>query len=211
MRSRNESTCRIRLRWSAGLLVVACLASACGTSGTARPARIGVHESGFTITEETRVGVGVRADFERALRALEAGDTAAGIEGLRKVTEAVPHLTTAHVDLAMAYRRVDDLERAEQSALRALELTPRHPVAHNELGIVYRRTGRFQQARKSYEAALAAFPEFHFARRNLAILCDLYLDDPGCALEHYELYQQALSDDEEVAIWIADLRNRVGE
>ena len=207
-------TCVERASWrcrAGGLVVAACLASACTTSGSARPARIDVHEGGFRISEEARAGVGVRADFDRALRALDAEDYATGIEWLVKVTEAAPHLTTGHVDLAMAYRRTDDLERAEASALRALELTPRHPIAHNELGIVYRRTGRFEQARESYEAALSVFPDFHFARRNLAILCDLYLDDLECALEHYRLYQQTQTDDEQVAIWIADLRNRIAQ
>ena len=85
------------------------------------------------------------------------------------------------------------------------------PVAHNELGIVYRRTGRFDEARGSYEKALEHYPEFHFARRNLAILCDVYLRDLDCAVEHYTLYTQAVPDDEAAAMWVADLHNRAGK
>jgi tetratricopeptide (TPR) repeat protein len=81
---------------------------------------------------------------------------------------------------------------------------------HNELGILYRRTGRFEQARQSYEKALALQPDFHFAQRNLAILCDVYLADPTCAIAHYESYTQAVPEDEDASMWLADLRTRAG-
>lgn len=192
------------------LLAAALLASACTSSGAARPARVELQPGGFTVTQEVRVGARVRADFDEAVRLLAQEQYASGIPLMLEVTRAAPGLTAAHIDLAIAYRAVGDLERAEASIQRALELNPRHPVAHNELGILYRRTGRFAEARASYEKALALHPDFHFARRNLAILCDLYLADASCALEHYQLYSQAVPDDEEAAIWIADLRNREG-
>jgi Flp pilus assembly protein TadD len=186
-------------------------AAACSTSEGTRT-RIQIQDQvGFTITEDVRVGSEVRADFEKAIRLLEQGDYDGGIALLVAVTEAAPEVAAAHIDLAIAYQQVDELEKAEASLERALELSPRHPVAHNELGILYRKTGRFEQARESYETALAIFPGFHFARRNLAILCDVYLADPECALSQYEQYHQAVPGDEAVAIWIADLRNRSGE
>jgi tetratricopeptide (TPR) repeat protein len=201
----------IRRESASLLLLAALLASACTTSGGPRPAQVELQESGFTITEDVRVGFGVRADFEDAVRLLKEEQYEDSIALLLDIAEAAPQLATPHIDLGIAYRGLGDLERAEASQERALELNPRHPVAHNELGIVYRKTGRFEQARESYENALEIHPDFHFARRNLAILCDVYLQDLRCALEHYELYSQAVPEDEAAAIWIADLRNRVGE
>ena len=129
---------------------------------------------------------------------------------LEAVTAAEPGLAPAFIDLGIAYARDGKLQQAETSLLRAVELNPRHPAAQNELGIVYRRMGRFAEARAAYEAALVLHPSFHHARRNLGILCDLYLADPGCALEQYELYLQAAPEDETVAMWVADLANRLG-
>jgi Flp pilus assembly protein TadD len=194
------------------LLAAASMVSACTTFGGTRPTQRETRdESGFSITEEVQVSPATRADFESAVRLLEQGQYDSGIALLLEVTQASPDVTTAHIDLGIAYGRVNDLERAEASIKRALALNPRHPVAHNELGILYRRSGRFKKARKSYERALAVYPDFHFARRNLAILCDVYLSDTKCALENYELYTRAVPGDEAAAMWQTDLRNRIGE
>jgi hypothetical protein len=89
-----------------------------------------------------------------------------------------------------------------------VELNPRHPAALNELGVVYRKLGRFADARRSYDRRRAA-PDFHFARLNLAILCDLYLADTTCALSNTSGTRRRCPPTEG-RHGLADLRNRTG-
>ena len=212
MSIRTEWFSRASISRCTWVLVVALCLVGCQSAGRKHRAPIETRDAnGFSISEATRVGIGVRSDFDAANRAVAKKDFQRGVELLEEVTMASPELAAAHINLAIVYQRTDELELAEASLLRALEANPRHPVAHNELGIVYRRTGRFEQARESYQSALSLQPDFHFARKNLAILCDLFLSDYRCALEHYELYREADPEDEAAEMWIADLRNRVGQ
>jgi len=166
---------------------------------------------GITIVEDASVDDNVRQDYESALRQLEQGSLEAGLINMKAVSEVEPALVAPLIDLGIAHHVTGDLKEAETYLLAAIELQADHPVAHNELGIVYRKSGRFAEARKSYESALAIYPGYHHARRNLAILCDLYLADLQCALDNYEAYMKTVPGDAEADIWIADLRYRLSQ
>ncbi len=201
----------IGLRAVVPLLTVLAIAGCATTDTRSVPARIETDvTTGFTIIEEARIGNDVRSDYDQAVALLEGGADERAIAVLEDVAANAPGLSAPLIDLGIARHRRGELDAAEQALERALAANPNHPIALNEIGIIYRKTGRFDAARHSYEAALDVYGGFHFARRNLAVLCDLYLADLECALEHYEAYMQTVPGDDEVTIWIADVRNRLG-
>ena len=201
------------LRCTAGGFALAFALIGCATTTPAtKPggaaAAVQAEGGGFQLTEKPRVPSEARADYDNAIRLAGAGQYDQGIALLKRVTEKAPTAASAYVDLGIAYGRGGDPDDAVASLKRAVELNPRQLVAYNELGMLYRRKGEFGAAREAYEKALGIFPGFHYARLNLAILCDVYLGDLACAQENYAAYQRLVPDDAQVAAWVADLGTR---
>jgi Tfp pilus assembly protein PilF len=165
---------------------------------------------GFVIRENPGMDSESRSEFERAVALMNDGKNDKAIELLTKVIERSPGVTAPYINIAEAYMRTGKAEQAEQHFKTALGLVPHHPVASNEYGLLLRKRGRFKEAREVYENALESFPDYLPIHRNLGILCDLYLNDPECALKQLEIYSEGLPADAQVKIWIAELRMRLG-
>ena len=165
---------------------------------------------GFVIRERASLDGEWSEDFERAVDRMRDQDYQKAIELLEKVIEQSPGVTPPYINLGICYARTGKPDQAERYLQTALELLPDHPVASNEYGMILRKKGRFAEARAIYEKGLATFPEYLPMHRNLGILCDLYLNDPACALEQYEIYSEARPEDEQVKRWLAELRLRSG-
>ncbi len=193
-----------------GLGFVLALFSGCAANKGPSVSRLKDGRQGFVIREKTDMDAASRGEFERAVAMMNDGKNDAAIELLTRVIARSPGVTAPYIDIAMAYMRTGKLELAEQHFKTALALVPNHPVASNEYALLLRKGGRFKEAREIYEKAIADFPDYLPARRNLGILCDLYLNDPACALKQFEIYNEKMPSDAQVKTWIDELRIRLG-
>jgi len=207
------------------LMMVLSVFAGCATDGKVEPTmevqepatvqgpsveRLTDGREGFIIMEIPQMDAASRRDFERAVALMNDEEYEQAVDLLEKVIEKSPGVTAPYIDMAIACRHIGKLDQAEEHLKTALHLIPEHPVASNEYGLLYRKTGRFNEARAIYEKVIARFPDYYPVHRNLGILCDLYMNDPACALEHYEIYSEAMPEDKQVKLWIADLRARLG-
>jgi len=214
---------KLKIRIWVGFVILLVLAG-CATDGKIKPEKVSQESSldtgfsitqfedgrkGFIITEISQMDESSRKDFERAVAIMKDQDYEKAVDILEKIIEKSPGVTAPYINIAIAYQYINKPEQAEENLKVALQLVPDHPVASNEYGLLCRKTGRFDDARAIYEKAIARFPDYYPVHRNLGILCDLYLNDPVCALEHYEIYSEAKPKDKQVKLWIADLRARL--
>jgi tetratricopeptide (TPR) repeat protein len=175
------------------------------------PGQLPDGRDGFLITETAAMSGSDRRAFDEAVALLNAEAYDQAIEILKNVVAHAPGVTAPYINLGIAYVRKDKLKEAEAQFKKALELVPGHPVAGNECGLLFRSRGRFKEARTMYEQVLASYPNYYPVHRNLGILCDLYLGDLESALNHYQIYSQAMPKEAQVKLWIADLQGRMGE
>jgi tetratricopeptide (TPR) repeat protein len=151
-----------------------------------------------------------RADFERAVNYLRAGNTLEAELGFKQVALQYPQFAAPLVNLAILQRKADHLDQAEETLKSAVAHEPGSALAWSELGATQRMRGQFKDAASSYERAVAADAHYAPAWRNLGVLSDLYLGDPERALTAFEQYRQLTGEDKPVSGWIAELRQRLG-
>jgi tetratricopeptide (TPR) repeat protein len=161
------------------------------------------------IYENSPVEQEIRDEFNQAVVLLNQENYTEAIKLLKAVSGKTNKFSAPFINLGIAYSRIGDYENAENNLKKALEVSHLHPVAKNELGLIYRKTGRYDEARKIYETLLNLYPDFLPAKKNLGVLCDIYIQDLNCALRNYDEYLRAEPNDEKVKIWIADVKSRM--
>jgi len=152
-----------------------------------------------------------KADFDRAVGMMKAGNTTEAELEFKQVALQFPQLSAPYVNLGILYRKTGHLDQSEQALKTAVERNDGSAVAWTELGATQRLRGEFPDAAASYEKAIAADPNFAPAYRNLGVVSDLYLGDPERALTAFERYKELTGEEKPVSGWIAELRQRTGK
>ena len=190
-------------------LPVMLLLSAC----VATPEKKGGDEYAVKIdfVENKSVDRSVRKDFAAATKLIQQKQYEKAINLLKKVIKGSQNNSAPYINIAIVYAMLGQMDDAEENLKNAITINPDHPVANNEYALILRKTGRYSEAKLIYEKLLVKYPGFMPARKNYGILCDLYLNDPSCALEQYETYFEVFPNDEDVKMWIAGLKQKLGK
>ena len=188
------------------LVLAVVLLHGCATAPQATPAAAAAPQrpAGTTITPQ------LQAELDAAMALVKDEQYEGAAEAFKKLALALPDNAIPAINLGLVYKKLDKPELAEAQLKKALAIEAGNPVAGNELALLYRKSGRFAEARTVYENTLARHPHFSMAHKNLGVLCDLYLKDYPCAIDHYSAYAQSAPNDKTVQIWIADLQKRTG-
>jgi tetratricopeptide (TPR) repeat protein len=137
------------------------------------------------------------------------GKTEVPTDVAARLAAAAPEVRAQAGD-ALAKRAAGDLAAAEEGLQLAAQRAGSDPSLWTELGRVQRERARLEDAMGSYARALSVDAAYAPALRNLAVLLDVYMDDPARALPYFEQYKAVVPEDKQLNAWIADVRQRAG-
>lgn len=148
-------------------------------------------------------------EYAKALQAIKAGKLDQALATLQALSSQYPQLSGPLVNQGRIYLIKKDYKSAQAALEQAVATNARNPYAHNMLGLALREQGNFEQAKQHYQTAIQLDPLYARAHFNLGVLAELYLQDLGLALSHFQTYQGLQREpDQTVANWIADLERR---
>ena len=200
----------INIKLTIVALLALCLV-ACGSNPVKSVAKTPDKNSDETIVvkQDYKVSASIQQQYKYALEAMQAENYAEAISMFDQIIKKEPRASGPWVNKAIAYRNLQELDKAGEAIETAVKLNPSNPYALNQAGIIKREQGEFESAHEMYKRALAEYPNYANAHLNLAILCDLYLQKMVCAKSHYQAYQEInKKDDKNVVAWINDISRR---
>ena len=189
------------------MLILSLTLIACGTTSKVTT----FDTDDIVISEEYGIDTNLSDKFNLAVKHIDNKKYNEAIELLVDVTNNTTKHSAPYINLAITYSEIGKIKDAENTLLKAIKINPTHPATNNELALVYRKTGRFSKAKETYENILKNHPQFLPARKNLGILCDLFMNDLDCAIEQYETYLNVRPNEKEMTIWLTDLKRRAGK
>ena len=152
-----------------------------------------------------------KAIFLVADARLKEGDLVVAKMKFTTLTEKYPSLSGPWLKLGAIAEAQEKYPEASEHYKRAISVNENNVNAYIALGLLQRKQGYFSDAFNTYHDALLVWRDFPEAHLNLAILYDLYLNNPEEAQKHYEAYYFLTGEkNEEVQKWLVEVRHRTG-
>ena len=152
-----------------------------------------------------------RSAFVAASSMFQQGNLKGARAKFREMTEKYPSLSGPWVKLGAIAEKEEKYEEAVKHYRKATSVNRNNVNAYIALGRVQRRRGEFGAAQASYSEALEVWRDFPEAHLNLAILYDLYVNQPEQAQKHYEAYYfLAGNKGKKVHKWLVEVKRRTG-
>jgi len=133
--------------------------------------------------------------FEKAIRALGAGDYPAAERGFQSVLREQPSNVAALSNLGVIYSRTNRADRAIATYRRALQVSPNDQAILLNLGLVYLLQEAHSKALPLFERIVALDPQ-HLQARQLLAVCRAYVGQLAPAIRDLESLRAAAPRDE---------------
>jgi len=163
------------------------------------------------LSDKTPVATEAKAAFLNAQSTLKRGDTKSAKSLFVAMTKKYPELSGPWVQLATIAESKGDTKDAINKYKMAIKVNRSNLNAYAALALLQRQSGQFMDAEGTYIDALNVWKDFPEAHLNLAVLYDLYINDPVSAQKHYEAYYFLTGKkDEKVRKWLVEVKRRTG-
>jgi tetratricopeptide (TPR) repeat protein len=133
--------------------------------------------------------------FEKAARALGAGDYQTAERGFQVVLRGEPRNIAALGNLGVIYSRTNRADRAIATYQRALQVAPNDTAILLNLGLVYLRQEAHAKALPLFDRIVAIDPQ-HLQARQLRAVCRAYVGQLAPAIRDLESLRAAAPRDE---------------
>lgn len=150
--------------------------------------------------------------FDRAVRALSAGDYQTAERGFQSVLREQPRHIAALSNLGVIYSRTNRADQAIAVYRRALRLSPNDKPILLNLGLVYLRQEAHSRALPLFARIVAMDPQ-HMQARQLLAVCRAYTGQLAPAIRDLEALRTAAPRDENILFLLgfAYLKNHDSE
>lgn len=151
------------------------------------------------------------ASYIEARRAFKSKEYKKAKSILTQLVELDKSLSGPWVMLGDIEFAEENIESAIQHYQKAFDINNANTNSLLRLARAYREKGEYVTSQNTYANLLAIWKDFPEAHLNLAVLYDLYLNEPLKAQQHMEAYQFLNNGkNKKVAKWLAEIRNRTG-